>query len=199
MKVDDLVKLNALWTRIYPYLVLQIMESYQRDYGSALELGPFSGGISLEMARSYPRVKITIADESFEVVEYLKKNIARSGLAKHIDVIRTDLDRLVFTDAQFDLVLFRGIFFFLDTKENLLPEVFRVLNHGGIAFLGGGYGKSVPKELIDKIADESRTLNDRLGKKRVSVEQLEEIVRKSELTDKSQISKEGGLWLTIRK
>ena len=45
--------------------------------------------------------------------------------------------------------------------KNLLQEVFRVLKDGGMAFIGGGFGKGTPRELIDEIADESRQLNAR--------------------------------------
>jgi hypothetical protein len=68
-----------------------------------------------------------------------------------------------------------------------------------MAFVGGGYGKGTPKELIEEIADQSRELNKRLGRKRVSKEKLEEIVSKSELADLCTIEEEGGLWITIRK
>ena len=199
MNFNDLKQVNNLWRKIYPYLALQIMENYRKDSGSVLELGPFSGGISLELAKFYPGLKITIADESSEVVEYLRKEIATSGLSKEIEIEKRNLDRLIFNNSQFDLVIFRGAFFFLDKKENLLREIFRVLKEGGMAFVGGGYGKDVPKEFIDEIADESRELNNRLGKKQISIKELEEIIKKSKLTDKSEIEEEGGLWLNIKK
>ena len=47
MDLDLLKQVNRLWHRIYPYLADQIFEIYQRDFGKMLELGPFSGGISL--------------------------------------------------------------------------------------------------------------------------------------------------------
>jgi len=199
VKVNDLLQLNRLWRKIYPYLASQIMEEYQRDYGSALELGPFSGGISLELARSYPRLAITIGDESAEFLEHVEKEIALSGLSDHITVKRTNLDHLTFNDAQFDLVILRGAFFFLQSRENLLGELFRVLKPGGMAFVGGGYGKGTPEEFIDEIADESRELNRRLGRKRISAVDLEGIVRKSRLTDRCDMTEEGGLWITIKK
>ena len=87
----------------------------------------------------------------------------------------------------------------MNEKENLLREVFRVLKDGGIAFIGGGFGKGTPKELIGEIADESRQLNDRLGRRRVSIKDLEEMIRKSKLTDKCQIEEDGGVWLNIKK
>ena len=199
MDINDLKRVNSLWEKIYPYLTSQIMESYKRDSGEVLELGPFSGGISICLAGSYPKLKITIADESPEVVKYLRQEILTSGLAEKVGVKKTNLNRLAFDDSQFDLAVFRGAFFFLNKKKNLLQEVFRVLKDGGVAFVGGGFGKGTPKELINEIADESRELNDRLGRRRVGIKELEEMVRKSELTDKCRIEETGGIWLNIRK
>jgi ubiquinone/menaquinone biosynthesis C-methylase UbiE len=198
MNVDDIEQLDRLWKKIYPYVASQIMESYQRDYGSVLELGPFSGGVSLELARSHPRLGITIGAESPAVIEYLKRKIALSGLSERIAVEATHLEQLVFRDAQFDLVILRGAFFFLKDKERLLGEIARVLKGGGMAFVGGGYGKGTPKELIEEIAEQSRELNKRLGRKRVSKEELEEILRKSDLADTCHIEEQGGLWIIIR-
>ena len=199
MNIDDIEQLDRLWKKIYPYVAAQIMECYQRDYGSVLELGPFSGGISLGLARSYPRIAITIGAESPAVIEYLRRKIALSGLSKRITVEETGLEHLQFVDAQFDLVILRGAFFFLKDRVGLLGEIMRVLKAGGMAFVGGGYGKGTPEELIDEIGDRSRELNKRLGRKRVSKEELEEIVRESDLADLCSIEEEGGLWITIRK
>ncbi len=199
MDVADLKELKNLWRRVYPYLVAHIMGDYRRDSGSVLELGPFSGGISLELARLYPGLSITIADELPEVVEYLEEEISASGLSEGIAVEKTDLNRLAFDDSQFDLIISRGVFFFLNKKENLLREIFRVLKEGGMAFIGGGYGKGVPQEIINEIADESHDINERLGRRWFSIEELEELVRKSGLTDNCKIEDEGGVWLVIRK
>jgi len=199
VNIDDLEQLDRLWKEIYPYVAAQIMEVYQREYGSILELGPFSGGISLELARSYPRLDITIGAESPAVIRYLRRKVAPSGLSERIPVKETELEQLQFTDAQFDLVILRGGFFFLKDKPGLLGEISRVLRAGGTAFVGGGYGKGTPKKLIEEIADESRELNKRLGRKRISRQELEEIVRKSESAGLCDIEEQGGLWIIIRK
>ena len=198
MSIDDLVKLDNLWERTFPYLAAQIMESYQQDSGSVLELGPFSGGISLELAKLYSGLKITIADESAEVVEHIGKKISASGL-EGIEVKRMDLSHLAFGDSQFDLVVFRGAFFFLDKMGSLLEEIFRVLREGGFAFLGGGHGKGVPREIINQIAPELRRLHRKLGGRQVSIAELAEMVGKSQVTNNCQIVEEGGVWLHIRK
>jgi len=199
MDLNLLKQVNRLWRKIYPYLASQIMESYQKDSGAVLELGPFSGGISVEMAKRHPGLNITIADESSQVLEGFKEEIRAEGLSDVIDIRKSVLDPLVFGNSEFDLVISRGVFFFLDAEGDLLREIFRVLKEGGMAFVGGGYGKDTPPGLINEIADESRELNDRLGRTRVRIEELGKIITRSGLDDHCKIVEEGGLWVVIDK
>jgi len=199
MDLGLLKQVNSLWRRIYPFLASQITESYQRDFGSVLEIGPFSGGISLELVQQYPELRITIADSSLQVLEYFEEEIETAGLSRNIEVRQTNLDSLAFNDSQFDLVICRGAFFFLDKGGQLFREIFRVLKEDGMAFVGGGYGKDTPDALIREIADESRELNDRLGRKRVTVDDLKEILRRSEMGGVCRIVEEGGLWVIVEK
>lgn len=199
MVLDDLIKVNRLWRKIYPYLAMQTAEIYKKDCGDVLELGPFSGGISLELAGRYPGLNITIADNSSEVLNYFDEEIRSAGLTANIRMRKTGFDPLVFNDAEFDLVIVRGAFFFLNEDGNLLREIFRVIKKNGIAFAGGGFGKDTPKDIIDEIANESRVLNDRLGRKRVSIQGLEQIINRAQLTDNCKIVEEGGLWVIVRK
>jgi len=199
MNITDLKRVNDLWKKVYPYLASQIMEEYQRNSGSILELGPFSGGISRELMALYPELKVTIAAESPDVIEYIDEEIEGFGLSEKIDIIETSYNSLVFSDDRFDLVILRGGFFLLDSGGQLFREIFRVLKPGGMAFVGGGYGKDIPLELIGEIADESRELNDRLGRVRVGVEELKEIIKRSQLAERCSIVEKGGLWVYIRK
>ena len=199
MDLVDLSRVNDLWRKIYPYLAAQAMEYYGRSHGDVLELGPFSGGMSLELSRLHPGLSVTLAAPDARVVDYLREEIERSGLDRKPEVIRSELGSLVFPDCQFDLVLFRGAYFFLDEEGGILREVYRVLKEGGLAFVGGGYGRNTPQALIDEIAEESRVLNDRLGRKRVTGDQVKIIVNKSGLTRRARIEQEGGLWLVIQK
>lgn len=199
MDFEILKQVNGLWRKIYPYLASQIMERYDKVSGTVLELGPFSGGICVELAKMHPGLKTTIADESAHVSRFFDEKIRASGLFKNIEIIETNLEHLIFNDSQFDLVICRGALFFLDNKSGLLREIYRVLKQGGMAFIGGGYGKNTPSELIHEIADESRELNNRLGRKRLSVENLDEIIKLSELGESCKIVEEGGLWVIIEK
>ncbi|MDD2251575.1 MAG: class I SAM-dependent methyltransferase [Dehalococcoidales bacterium] len=199
MEKQDLIRVNQLWKNIYPYLVKQVMEAYSREEGEVLELGPFSGGISLNLARNYPSLRITIADERREMLAWFRNELESEGMADKIKIARTDLNRLDFASETCDLVIIRGAFFFLSENPYLLSEIYRVLTPGGIAVVGGGYGKDTPQELMDEIADESRVLNQRLGRKWLSIETLKEMVSQAGLEENTRIWEEGGVWLVISR
>jgi SAM-dependent methyltransferase len=195
----ELKSVNDLWRKIYPYLAIQVMEYYGRKHGEVLELGPFSGGISVELARFHPGLNITIAVHDPGVVDYLRREIEGAALSRKVEVDFSELDHLAFDDCLFDLVVFRGAYFFLDEEGKILREIYRVLKGHGLAFIGGGYGKNTPQALIDEIADQSRELNDRLGRRRVTEHDLRNMVNKAGLTSQARIEEEGGLWLVIQK
>jgi SAM-dependent methyltransferase len=195
----NLKRVNDLWRKIYPYLAAQGMEYYCKSYGDVLEIGPFSGGISVELTRLHPGLKITVAAQDRGVAGYLQKEIEGAGLNRKIQVTWSELGNLVFADCLFDLVIFRGAYFFLDEEGKILCEIYRTLKEDGLAFIGGGYGKNTPQELIDEIAEESRDLNDRLGRTRVTEGEVRTMVNKAGLTSHTRIEKEGGLWLVIQK
>lgn len=199
MDLSILKNVNELWSKIYPYLAVQVMEYYGKSYGDVLELGPFAGGISVELAMLHPGLNITIAAQDSGMVDFLLKEIEGAGLNRKIELKCCELDNLVFADSLFDLVVFRGAYFFLDEEGKFLREIYRVLKQDGLAFIGGGYGKNTPQALIDEIADESRDLNDRLGRKRVTVDEVKNMADKSGWSDHARIEKEGGLWLVIKK
>ena len=164
-----------------------------------LELGSFAGGISAELLKTYPDFRLTIADENSEYLRHLHGEFADQITTGCMRLLETDLGQLNLPDGSFDLVVLRGAFFFIMTRPSIMNEIYRVLKPGAIAFVGGGYGKDVPSEIIDEIAEESRILNDRLGRRRVSIEELKELLLSVGLSGQAQIVEEGGVWLLLRK
>jgi hypothetical protein len=74
-----------------------------------------------------------------------------------------------------------------------------VLKKGGLGFVGGGYGRGVPDGVIAEIAGESRVLNDRLGRRRVTLDELKALLAGEHLEKTTRIIEEGGVWLLMRK
>ena len=197
--MEKLIKLYWLWGKIYPYLVSQMMAIYCRDSGHILEMGTFSGGISLELAARYPKLKITVVTGDPDVAAFLDKEASKAGLGGNISIIDDDFNTLAFPEKSFDLVILRGAFFFIVEESGILQNIFRVLNPGGLAIIGGGYGKDTPPEIIAEISDESRRLNDELGRVRVNVDELKVMIAHEHLTERCRIIEEGGIWIIMTK
>jgi probable selenium-dependent hydroxylase accessory protein YqeC len=174
------------------------MEGFGRTYGRVLEIGPFSGGISFELASRYPALEFTLADDNGSYLDVLNEEIGKRGLKTRFEIVDASMDNLPFGDDSFDLVILRGAFFFLVDKPNILSEINRILAPGGFAFIGGGYGKGIPNSVIEGIAEESRVLNDRLGRRRIEISQLRDMLKANGLEKDSSIIEEGGVWIQIR-
>ena len=199
MNLEDLERVNQLWKEIYPHLADQVLGCFGASDGEVLEWGPFSGGMTLALAYRKPGLNFHIAVEEEAVYRLMSRMLAESGMAGKIHLCMSGLNPMYFVDGRFDVVLIRGAYFFLDSQGQCLREVYRVLKAGGVGFIGGGYGKGTPQADIDVIAQESRLLNDRLGRIRVTPKDLEKMVNRSGLAERIKIETEGGLWLVIRK
>ena len=197
--IQDLTSVNRLWRKVYPYTAAQVMAHYKRHAGIVLELGSFSGGITFELAKNYPELAFTVADENPAYLHHLRNELFNRGLSARVRLMDIGLDRLEFEPATFDLVILRGAFFFIMERPQILTEIYRVLKSGGLGFVGGGYGKDVPQKVIDEIANESRVLNDRLGRRRVTIDELNGLLADTGLSEKARIIEEGGVWILIQK
>ncbi len=189
MDPELISRLNTLWEPVYPHLAQWIKPWMPENTGHILEIGPFSGGIIASLLQHHPTVQGLIALEEEDVAQSVRKSFGLfcpmliSPLA-HLPLLPT-----------FDLVVCRGAFFFL-TPE-IIKESRRILKSGGCALLGGGYGPDTPKHIISPIAEESKDLNYRLGKKRLSRSNLEKMASEAGIETQSAIIDEGGLWLLI--
>ncbi len=192
--------INKLWLPVYPGLARQAADHCPHQPLRILEVGCFSGGTGLELLKLFPQSRLTVALELSELAETFFDDW-RGQLAcldaGRISIISTPLVPLALAEAAYDLVVCRGVFFFLDEKGGLLAELYRVAAQGGHVFAGGGFGSYTPKAIIDPIADESRRLNYALGKKLVSPQEFRELVRGNAVA--SDIIEDGGLWADMKK
>jgi len=195
---DPIIELNRLWEPVRPYLAQQVKELYGRHDGSILEAGPFSGlafelavkgiGDSLHMAVFPAGVALALRDE------------ARSlGLAAKVTVAETDETLMGVHPEAFDLALFRGAFFFPSFFRADVAAIYRSLKPGGMALLGGGFGRHTPGHVIRAIEKRSKDLNQALGRVWVSEEDLWSALEAAGIKDRATMITEGGLWVVLRK
>jgi len=198
MDVRLIRAINTLWLPVYPGLARQVSDHCPAAPGSILEVGCFSGGTGLALLKLFPRGRLTVALEIPELAGsfYDDWPAAQADISR-ITICPTPLVPLGLPDNAFDLIVCRGVFFFLDAGGALLAEMQRVLAPGGVCFAGGGFGAHTPQAVIQPIADESRRLNYELGKKLVTPGQFLELLRSNALS--AEIIEDGGLWAAIHK
>ena len=199
METDTLIEeLNLLWKPIRPFLARQIEELYGRRDGHILEIGPFSGLI-FTFAQKNVGQSFSIAAFPQATIPLYRQEARKLGLEDRIRIINTDSSLIGIADDSVDLAIFRGALFFPSLFQVEFSAIYRTLSTEGIAFIGGGFGKYTPSEVISQIGKRSEQLNAAMGRVRITVESVRNQLRSSALEEKCEITTEGGLWVVLRK
>jgi hypothetical protein len=199
METDTLIEeLNLLWEPIRPHLARQIEELYGRRDGHILEMGPFSG-VVFEFARRNIGQGFSIAAFPQAAIPLYLSEAQKHGLEDRVRIIESDSSLRNIGENSVDLLIFRGALFFPSLFQIDFRAIYRTLSTEGIAFIGGGFGKYTPPEVISQIGKRSEQLNAAMGRVRVTVESVRDQLRSSTLEEKCEINTEGGLWVVLRK
>jgi SAM-dependent methyltransferase len=199
METDTLIEeLNLLWEPIRPYLARQIEELYGRRDGRILEIGPFSGLI-FELARRNIGRSFSVAAFPKTAILLYQLEAQKHGLENRVRIIESDSSLSNMGEGSVDLAIFRGALFFPSLFQVDFSAIYRTLRTEGIAFIGGGFGKYTPSEVISQIGKRSEQLNAAMGRVRITVESVRDQLRSSTLEEKCEITTDGGLWVVLRK
>lgn len=199
MEIDTLIEeLNLLWEPIRPYLARQIGELYKRQNGHILEMGPFSGLIFELACRNIGQSFLIAAFPQVAILLY-RLEAQKRGLEDRVRIIESNSSLSSIDEGSVDLAIFRGALFFPSLFQVDFRAIYRTLSPEGIAFIGGGFGKYAPPEVISRIGKRSEQLNAAMGRVRVTVKSVRDQLRSSTLEEKCEITTEGGLWVLMRK
>jgi hypothetical protein len=197
-KATLIEELNLLWEPIRPYLAMQIEELYGRRDGHILEIGPFSGLI-FALAQKKVGQSFLIAAFPQAAVRSCQQEARTLGLEDRVTTIESDSYLIGIADDSVDLAIFRGALFFPSLFPVDFKAIDRTLRTGGIAFVGGGFGKYTPPEVIREIGRRSEELNIEMGKVRITADSVRNQVESSNLEGDFEITTDGGLWVVIKK
>ncbi len=198
MNKETLLELNRLWEPVRPYLVRQISELYGRNTGNVLEIGPFAC-LSFDLAHRKVGTSFFMAVFPEDIVDSLRQEARALGFEDKILIRASDEKLSGIPSENFDLIIYRGAFFFPTFFRPDLLAIFSSLRTGGIAVIGGGFGRYTPKDSMERIGKRSIELNQQLGRVRVNKNDLRSMLRSSGLEQKAEITEEGGLWVVLRK
>ncbi len=191
-------ELNRLWEPVQPFLVRQVEELYGRRDGHILEIGPF-GGLIFALARKNVGESFSIAAFPQEAIAFYHQEARNLGLVDRVRIIESNSFLTGIAGESVDLAVFRGALFFPTLFQVDLAAIYRVLRKAGIAFVGGGFGKYTPAEVINRIRERSGQLNDALGRARITIESVRDQLRSSGLERNCEIDADGGLWVVMRR
>jgi hypothetical protein len=198
VRLDLIQEIDQLWDPVYPYLARHISELYGRRDGEIVEIGPFCGVIfSLLKEKIGHSFRIAALPEGMG--HFFRQETEKQNLAEEIEILETTPSLVGLEEDHFDLAIFRGAFFFPSLFQVDFSALHRILRSGGIALLGGGFGKFTPASMIEKIKRRSRDLNLAIGKTEIDEDQFSQDLRTRNLKGKFEFLSEGGLWVLMRK
>jgi len=201
MNPDNLAliqQINRLWKPVYPHLAKHIEEIYGRTDGKLLEIGPFSGVI-FSILKDGIGSSHAIASFPPGMAESYFQEAQEEGVVNRIQIIESNPSLAAVETASMDLAVFRGAFFFPSLFEADLTAAYRVLRPGGLAFVGGGFGKYTPNNVLLALGKQSKELNLSIGKIEITEQSVRKLVIDSGLAGRITIIDEGGLWVIIKK
>ena len=197
--MDDLIKeLNLLWEPVQPFLARQVEELYGHQDGHILEIGPF-GGLIFALVNKKAGESFSIAAFPQVALVLYRQEAQKHGLEGRVRIIESDSSLTGIVNESVDLAIFRGALFFPALFQVDFGAIYRVLRKAGIAFVGGGFGKYTPAEVINQIRKRSEQLNDAMGRVRVTVESVRDQLRSGQLEARCEIITDGGLWVVMKK
>jgi len=194
----DIVELNRLWEPVRPYLSRQVKEMYGRRGGHILEIGPFSGLI-FDLIRKNLGTSFLMAIFPGGIIDSLKKEAQTLGVEERVMIMESDARLSGVAQTSVDLAIFRGAFFFPSFFRPDLTAVYKSLRVGGMALMGGGFGRYTPKAVIERIRERSTELNLSLGRVHRTEEDLRTALEAASLTGKTEIISRGGLWVVLKR
>jgi len=197
LKFNDIAK--EIFPPVYQVLAEQIIDECGITRGACIDVGSGPALLALELAK---RTDLTIyaIDISQEILKIANESIEKTKLNGKVIPICGDVCAMPFKNGFADLVISRGSLPFWHDKIQAFHEIYRVLKVGGIAFVGGGFGRDM--EVKNKIKEKMLRLHKevpKLKKERLSVDHLQCILKKSQIPKFKIISDESGLWVKIEK
>jgi len=195
-RFDKKVKENFMAAIIS--MVRQIIEDYGVLEGICVDVGCGTAVFAIELCR-HSKLKIYALEKVKAIYEVACMNIEKEGLTDRIIPVLGDAHDLPFENEFADFIISRGSYHCWEDKVRVFNEIYRVLKKGGIALVGGGFGRYVSDEEFKRM----KSLRDRsLGedaKAYSSPDKLREVINKAGISNFHISYDRAGLWAEIKK
>ncbi|MGE4542477.1 MAG: class I SAM-dependent methyltransferase [Pedobacter sp.] len=136
---------------MYPLLAKQIVDDFGVTRGRCLDIGTGSGALLIELGK-ITALELMALDINPETQAFVSENASRHGLPQErIAFLQGDVHDLPLPDDDIRMVVSRGSIPFWEDHATAFREICRVLQPGGLAFVGGGFSRYQTKEEADRM------------------------------------------------
>jgi SAM-dependent methyltransferase len=146
---------GARMMKAYENICQQLIDDYKITKGTAVDIGCGPGQMAVKLAQMTD-LTVTGLDIEPEAVEAGRQRAKEAGLGDRAQFICADAHSLPFADNSIDLVMSKGTIPFLRDQVLAVKEIYRVLRPGGVAFIGGGFGRYTSTEQENQIRGDRR-------------------------------------------
>ncbi len=178
--------------------VKQISEDYGVLEGVCVDIGCGTAVFAIELCRR-SRLKIYALEKENAIFEVARKNIEKERLTERIIPVLGDAHKLPFESDFADLIISRGSYHCWEDKVRVFEEIYRVLKKGGIGFVGGGFGRYVTEEELNRMKALRDHSLEEDAKAYSSPDKLSEVINKAGISKFRVSYDRAGLWAEIRK
>jgi SAM-dependent methyltransferase len=124
---------------MYAYYAQKIKDATGITEGICLDAGSGGGYMGLALAK-ITDLHFIFLDISADALKKAKQHIVEDGLQNRATTLLADVQSIPLADGSVNLVISRGSIPFWKDPAKGLEEIYRVLAHGGKAYVGGGRG-----------------------------------------------------------
>ena len=178
--------------------VKQIIEDYGVLEGICVDIGCGTAVFATELCR-HSNLRIYALEKERAICEVARMNIEKEGLVGRITPVLGDAHKMPFKNEFADFIISRGSYHCWKDKVQVFREIYRVLKKGGVALVGGGFGRYVSDEEFKRM----KSLRDcSLGedaKAYSSPDKLRKVIIEAGIINFRISYDKAGLWAEIRK
>jgi len=178
--------------------VKQITEDYGVLEGIGVDVGCGTAVFAVELCR-HSNLTIHALEKEKAIYEIACSNIKKEGLTDRIIPVLGDANDLPFESEFADFIISRGSYHCWEDKVRVFKEIYRVLKKGGIGFVGGGFGRYVTEEELNRM----KSLRDHSLKEAAkaynSPDKLKEVIDRAGIPNFHILHDPAGLWAEIKK
>lgn len=130
---------DEVFAPLYPYYAGQILARTKVREGNCLDVGCGCGHLGLALA-AMSEMQLCMLDQSQSMLELAQANAHARALWDRTRAVLASVEAMPFPDSAFVLVVSRGSIPFWKNLTQSFREIWRVLEPGGHAYIGGGLG-----------------------------------------------------------